>query len=175
MTFWRRFLSPSSHHGPAPAPGSEQDPCAVVARIYAGWARARGLRVEAATGLRVRGEVGGRHVEIDPGIDGRAPGWVQVTVVVALPAAPSMLVTRATPPRDELTASVRSLFDDPDIGPELRAISLAPRHLRLRLAPGAPPDVVETAVAAVARALRTLYVPPSDPRQSCTTTAPYPA
>lgn len=172
MSFWRIFSSKDRHAGPEP---SSEDARAAIARMYRGWARARGLEIEQVQGLRINGTVSGRDVVIDPGIDGRAPGWVQVTVVVALPAAVSVLVTRATPAGDELTAAVRSLFDDEDIGPELRAISVAPRHLRLRLAPGAPPDVVETAVGAVARALRMLYAPPSDPRQSCNTTAPYPA
>ncbi len=181
MTFWRRLTSCSSfvarsgdERDSAPEPGRDEA-CDAIGRIYLGWARAHGLAIEQGEGLRVRGSVAGRNVVVDPGVDGRAPGWVQVTVGVALPAAASALVTRATPRRDELTSAVRALFDDADIGAELRAISVAPRHLRLRLAPGASPDVVETAVAAVARALRTLYAPTSDLRHSSTTTVPWPA
>jgi hypothetical protein len=175
MTFWRRFTSSRQPPPREPPPGRD-DACACIARMYAGWARGRGLRIDDRPGLRIRGAVGGRHVLIDPGIDHRVPGWVQVTVVVALPAASSLLVTRATSPRDAITAAVRALFDDPHIGPELRAISVAPHHLRLRLAPGAAPDVVEIAVAAVARTLRALYAPPpSDPRQPCTIPTASPA
>lgn len=168
MTFWRWFSSSTAGPGP-------DDACVSIRRMYRAWGASRGLAIDDGASLRIRGVVGGRHVVVDPGVDGRAPGWVQVTVFVALPSAPNLLVTRATPVSDELTSAVRGLFDDEDIGPELRAISVAPRHLRLRLAPGASPELAETAVSAVARTLRTLYAPPSDPRQSCTTTVPYPA
>lgn len=132
-----------------------------IARTYRAWARARGHAVSEADGLRIRGAIAGRDALVDPGIDGRAPGWVIVTVQVALPAAESVLVTRASRASNEVTSAIRALFDDEAIGPDLRAISVASRHVRLRLAPGAPPDAVEAAVGAVAHALRTLYASPS--------------
>lgn len=156
MSFWRLFSS-LWRRPPPPEPALEAS--VLVRDAYRAWARGAGHAIAERGGVRIRGTVAGRRVVVDPGIDGRVPGWVQVTVAVSLPSAPPLLVTRATERRHPLTAAVRALFDDPHIGAELRAISVAPGHLRLRLAPGAEPVVVERAVAAAAAALRELYAP----------------
>jgi hypothetical protein len=115
-------------------------------------------------------------VVVDPGIDGVHPGWVQVTIAVALPSAKPLLVTRATRASDFVTSRIRALFDDADLGADLRAISVGPHHVRLRLAPGASPRVVEQAVHAIGDTMRTIHAAPeSEPRHSCSTTLPYPS
>jgi hypothetical protein len=148
-----------------------------IAAEFREWATGLALRVRenSGTGLRVVGRLGGREVVVDPGIDGAHPGWVQLTIGVALPALKPMLVTRATCPGDFAIARIRALFDDPDLGPELRAISVGPHHIRLRLAPGASPRIVEHAVRAVGETMRIIHAAPeSEPRHSCATTVPYP-
>lgn len=173
MKFWRRLLTlayPPRLPDPSPADRA-------IAAAFVAWAHDRGLEVcHREKGLRVAGTVAGRSVVVDPGIDGPVPGWVQVTIAVAFPAAKPLLVTRATAAHDAATAAVRALFDAPDLGPELRAISVSLRHLRLRLAPGASPIVVESAVRAVGETMRTLHGVGTDstPRHPCSTTVPYP-
>src|SRR5690606_6558844 len=134
----------------------------LIAGTFRAWARSRAYRIEeggagGAGGLRIHATIAGRDVSIDPGVDTGAAGWVAVTIAIAFPGAPSVLVTRATQPCDPLSASVRALFDAPGIGPEPRAVSVAPARLRLRLGPGTAPDVVAEAVEAVAGALRARF------------------
>jgi len=182
MFFFRRLLT-LVFPTPAPTPAHR-----AIAAAFRAWAEARHLRVVDAEPsshhcFRIAGRLAGRDVVVDPGIDGQVPGWVQVTVAVAIPDAKPLLVTRVTPIIDAATFHVRALFDDRDLGPELRAITLSPRHLRLRLAPGTSPDLVEHAVARIGETLRVLYQSPeprtdrtsaSQPRHSCITTVPYP-
>lgn len=174
MKFLRRlfgFATPSRF----PAP-TEASPQGRIAAAFRKWASAHDLRIRENTGLRLVGRLGGRDVVVDPGIDGAHPGWVVVTIAVALPSAKPVLVTRATRTRDFATSRIRALFDDADLGPDLRAISVGPHHVRLRLAPGASPRIVEQAVHAIGDTMRTIHVAPeSEPRHSCTTTVPYPS
>ena len=159
---------------PADLPGAAHR---AIASAFREWASARGLRVLETknTGLRMIGRLGGRDVVVDPGIDAVHPGWVLLTIAVARPAVKPMLVTRATRAPDYPTGRIRALFDDGDLGPELRAISVSPHHIRLRLAPGASPRTVELAVEAVGDTLRFVYAArESEPRHSCSTTVPYP-
>ena len=112
----------------------------------------------------------------DPGLDGSHPGWVVVTIAVALPSVRPMLVTRITRASDFATSRIRALFDDRDLGPELRAVSVGPHHVLLRLAPGASPRIVEHAVHAVGDAMRIIHASPeAEPRHPCATTLPYPS
>jgi hypothetical protein len=178
MTFLRRLLSLAfSTHSPAALPRSYPNgPHRMIADAFREWAAAHEFRIGENTGLRLSGRLAGRDVVIDPGLDRSHPGWVQVTIAVALPAMKPTLVTRVTRPRDFATARIRALFDDADIGPELRAISVAPHYVRLRLAPGASPRVVEQSVHAVGDTMRTIHAAPeSEPRHPCSTTVPYPS
>jgi hypothetical protein len=170
MTFLRRLFGLR-----APA-RSNPSPQGRIAAAFREWSEGHGLRVLAQTGLRISGRLGGRDVVIDPGLDGAHPGWVVVTISVALPSVQPIFVTRVSPTPDFATARIRALFDDVDLGAELRAISVGPHHVRLRLAPGTSPRIVEQAVHAVGDAMRTIHVSPeSEPRHSCTTTVPYPS
>jgi hypothetical protein len=172
MTFLRRLFGLA-----VPAPiASEATPEGRIAASFRTWAAANALRIGESTGLRLSGRLGGRDVVVDPGIDGAHPGWVQVTIAVALPSVKPLLVTRVTRTPDFATTRIRALFDDADLGPELRAISVGPHHVRLRLAPGASPRIVEHAVHAVSNAMRAIHAEPapqSEPRHSCSTTLPY--
>lgn len=177
MTFLRRLcallfprFSPTRASPPPSSPRGE------IAAVFREWAESRGLRVGETTGLRVFGRVAGRQVVVDPGIDREEPGFVQVTVAVAFPSARPMLVTRSTRPTDDATARLRAVFDAHDLGVEMRAVSVAPHHVRVRLAPGASPTVVEQAVHAVGDAMRIIHAAPeSEPRHPCSTTVPYPS
>jgi hypothetical protein len=125
-----------------------------IRAAFRAWARDRGLWIGHTNDLRILGNLGGREVVVDPGVDGLLPRWVEITVRVSLPDVKPVLVTRATRPMDLATACIRALFDDRDLGPELRAVSISAHRLLLRLAPGAAPPVVEHAVRAVADTLR---------------------
>ena len=182
MRFLRRLLAllfPGYSSTRAfPAPSSASSPRGMIASTFRAWAEARGLRVGETTGLRVFGRVAGRQVVVDPGIDREEPGFVQITVAVAFPSASArpMVVTRATRPTDFATARLHALFDADDLGLELRAVSVGPHHVRLRLAPGASPIIVEQAVQAVGDAMRIIHAAPeSEPRHPCSTTVPYPS
>lgn len=175
MMFLRRLfgLAPPSSRSQASAQASPQGR---IAASFREWASAKDLHIRENTGLRLFGRLGGRDVVVDPGIDGAHPGWVLVTIAVALPSAKPLLVTRATRSTDFATRRIRALFDDVDLGPDLRAISVNPHHVRLRLAPGACPRIVEQAVHAIGDTMRTIHAAPeSEPRHSCTTTVPYPS
>lgn len=186
MTFWRRLLTLA--FPPKTAASAADD---TIASIFRAWAKASGLRtVERRDGrwLRFVGRLAGRDVVVDPGVDGPVPQWVHVTIAAALPAVRPLLVTRATRPSDAASTRVRALFDDADLGPELRSVSVSASQLDVRLAPGASPALVELASRRVADALRQLYAEPeprtdsasSSPasgqtRHSCVTTVPYPS
>lgn len=189
MMFFRRLLTVAfSSVFPGESKAAPSPAHRAIAAAFRAWAEARSLRVVDAEphshhSFRVVGRLAGRDVVVDPGIDGRVPGWVQVTVAVSIPEAKPLLVTRTTPITDAPIFHVRALFDDAELGPELRAITLSPRQLRLRLAPGASPDLVEHAVRRIGETLRVLYQTPeprtdrtsgSQPRHSCITTVPYP-
>ena len=177
MTFLRHLLARLfPRYSPTLALPPPSSPRGMIGAAFRQWAESRGLRVGETTGLRLFGRVAGRQVVVDPGIDREEPGFVQVTVAVAFPSAKPMLVTRATRPTDFATARLHALFDDDDLGLEMRAVSVAPHHVRLRLAPGASPAVVEQAVHAVGDAMRIIHAAPeSEPRHSCSTTVPYPS
>ena len=181
MSFLRRLLGlplpPAetmlSPQGPHTTQGGV---AAQIADTFRAWASARGLHVRGASGLSIVGRIAGRDVTVDPGLAGEHPGWVVVTIAVALPSVKPIFVTRATRTPDFATTRIRALFDDGDIGPELRAISVGPHYVRLRLAPGAAPSIVEHAVHAVGDAMRFIHAAPEpEPRHSCKTTVPYPS
>lgn len=183
MSFLRRwfglFASPRTKASPE-GPISAQ-----IAGAFRRWATAHGFQIRTSDALSIKGRIAGRDVTVDPGIDGEHPGWVVVTIAVALPSVTPIFVTRVTRTPDFATTRIRALFDDADIGPELRAISVGPHYVRLRLAPGAAPSIVEHAVHAVADAMRFIHAAPerpqssksaeSEPRHSCNTTVPYPS
>ena len=174
MSFLRRLLglTVSPRSMPAPQGGIT----AQIAASFRQWANARGFLVRTNSALSITGRIAGRDVTVDPGIDGEHPGWVVVTIAVALPSVTPIFVTRVTRTPDFATTRIRALFDDADIGPELRAISVGPHYVRLRLAPGASPSTVEHAVHAVGDAMRFIHsAPESEPRHSCNTTVPYPS
>lgn len=182
MTFLRRLLGLAFPTCSLGSGGSDRSmvppssPHGLIAASFREWAAGRDLRIEQNAGLRVFGRLAGRDVVIDPGIDGAHPGWVQVTIAVALPAVKPMLVTRVTRTTDFATTRLRALFADADLGADLRAISIGPHHVRLRLAPGASPSIVEHAVHAVGDTMRVIHAAAeSEPRHSCTTTVPYPS
>lgn len=122
--------------------------CAIGA-TYRAWARVHGLVASEGAGLRICGALGGSGVIVDPGIDRGVAHWVEVTVEATRPETPGLLVTRATAAGHPAAAALRRLFDGPFLGPELRAITIAPSYVRVSLAPGAPPEAVEAAVAAL--------------------------
>lgn len=175
MSYLRRLLSLA--FSPRPSPPSDSSARGRIERAYRAWAGSHAMRVSSASGrLRISGRIDGRDVVVDPGIDGAHPGWVQITVGVALSSITPALVTRATRASSFAVARLRALFDDRDLGPELRALTVGARHVRMRLAPGASPLVIEHAVRAVAEVMRTIHAAPeSEPRHSCTTTLPYPS
>jgi hypothetical protein len=177
MTFLRRLLGLAfPTRSMALASSSADGAHGMIADSFREWAADRDFRIGENTGLRLFGRLAGRDVVIDPGLDRSHPGWVQVTIAVALPAVKPALVTRVTPPIDFATARIRALFDDADIGPELRAVSVAPHYLRLRLAPGASPRIVEQAIHAVGDTMRAIHAAPEcEPRHPCSTTVPYPS
>jgi hypothetical protein len=177
MTFIRRLLALAFPDHSKAAPRTESEPSqGAIARVYRQWASGRALAVHQQPGIRVAGSLHGRQVVIDPGIDGPFPGWVQLTVAVSLPAAKPQLLTRATKATDFTTARIRALFDDPVLGRDLRAVSLNVRHLRLRLAPGASPEVIEHAIRLVGETLRAIHAAPeSEPRHRSTSSPSSPS
>lgn len=142
---------------PVPAPECASPAVSRILAAYRAWAAANAMAVGLGGRLHIEGRVHGRHVAVDPGVPGRIPHWVDVTVVAALRGTVNVVVTRVTETDDPVTAAMRALFDHPILGPELRAIVVAPRVVRLRLAPGAPPEIVELAVSCVAAALRNVF------------------
>jgi len=146
---------------PVPPPPSSAEPFSpAVMRIvhaYRAWAAENGLAVGFGGRLHIEGRVHGRHVAIDPGVPARVPSWVDVLVVASVREGANVVVTRMTATTDPLCAAMRAWFDHPILEPELRAIVVAPRMIRLRFAPGAPPEIVEVAMRCVAAALRNVF------------------
>jgi len=176
MSFLRRLLGLAPTRSQASSARSPSSAHGRIASAFRDWGADRDLRTQEKSGLRLLGRLAGRDVVVDPGIDGEHPGWVVVTIAVALPSVKPVLITRISPPIDFATSRLRALFDDADLGPELRAVSVGPHYVRLRLAPGASPKIVEHAVHAVADTMRFIHAAPeSEPRHPCSITMPYPS
>ena len=142
---------------PAPEPEPLSPAVVRIVHAYRAWAAENGLAVGFGGRLHIEGKIHGRHVAIDPGVPSRVPSWVDVLVVASVRDAANVVVTRMTETTDPLCAALRAWFDHPILGPELRAIVVLPRMIRLRFAPGAPPEIAEVAVRCVAAALRNVF------------------
>jgi hypothetical protein len=143
---------------PAPGRSASEARGNIIAGAYRGWARGRGLVVDASLPDRFAGVIDGRPIAFATGLGGSAPASPELSVTTSEPlVAEPALVTATSVHEDAVGRALAPVFVVS--GGLLRTIALIRTGVRLRFEVGTDPEIFDEVLLELDRALRAVARP----------------